>query len=100
MNSDAKTYLQPKSLETEFRDILSQRYPQRQSRSWLKQVKSALLLFLTGQQTISIRKKIINQQKTGDSEVKWIVYDSLNNRRNVFETEQAVRVWLEQKPHR
>lgn len=55
----------------------------------------ALVNFLTGQQAFSIREKRL---KTGES--KWIVYDSRSDTRRVFDSEAAVRSWLEQRYYR
>lgn len=82
------------SLEAEFEKIVRR---QRRStcNSWLKKGATALLNFLTGQQTLSIRCKTLTNGKT-----QWIAYDPTTHSRHVFDSQQAVRVWLEQRYHR
>lgn len=58
---------------------------------WLRDLLTALLKFLTGEQSLSIRT-----QKS-DKGTQWIAYDALQNVRYVFTTEQALRIWLEQR---
>ncbi len=57
----------------------------------LEQCVIALLNFLTGRQMLSIK-----QQQSGRKD-EWVVYDSQAGTRHVFDSEQAVRTWLEQK---
>lgn len=51
--------------------------------------------FLTGKQTLSVREKILKH-----GERQWIVYDSRSDTRHVFDSEAAVRSWLEQRYYR
>ncbi len=67
-------------------NLSSQRTTRRQR--WAQ----ALLDFFTGQQTLSIRKKQL-KNKT----IQWIVYDPHRDSRHVFDSEAAVRDWLEQR---
>ncbi len=53
-----------------------------------------LLDFLTGQQQLAIRE----QQRNG--QCQWAVYDPETQRRHVFNSQSAVRAWLEQRYHR
>lgn len=77
------------SLEAEFRATLKRdRQGHKQPKRWFHY----LIEFLTGQSEPSIRKK-----QTADGSVQWIVYDPQSNQRSVFDSEQAVRVWLEQR---
>ncbi|MGB7085999.1 MAG: hypothetical protein WBD47_10625 [Phormidesmis sp.] len=46
--------------------------------------------FFTGKQTLSIRRRSRSNGTT-----QWIVYDPHRNDRHVFDSEQAVRAWLE-----
>ena len=49
-----------------------------------------LLDFLTGEDALSVRKQQIAHGKT-----IWTVYDSTTDTRRTFESQQAVRTWLE-----
>ncbi|MGI8934174.1 hypothetical protein [Leptolyngbya sp. BC1307] len=90
MNSE----LTPGSLEAEFCQVVRQgrlRSRQKRIRQWAK----AVIDFLTGQQTLSIRKQL-----SADGTVQWMVYDPDSGSRRLFNSEQAVRVWLEQRYYR
>ncbi|MFK8181807.1 MAG: hypothetical protein AB8B99_00435 [Phormidesmis sp.] len=91
MNSEFQSSLPAHSLESEFRRVVSYKQQQPKQPHRRKQFLSALLNFFTGQQTISIRPKMNN------GKMQWIVYDPHQNVRVVFETEQAVRIWIEQR---
>lgn len=82
------------SLEAEFERIVRRQHRSVQN-SWLKEGAIALLNFLTGQQTLSIRCKTLANGKT-----QWIAYDPTTHSHHVFDSQQAVRVWLEQRYHR
>jgi len=81
------------SLEAEFYRITRKRSQPHQSvlKSWAQ----VLIDFLTGAQPLSIRRQT---QKNGT--FQWIVYDAASDTRCVFDTEQAVRVWLETRHQR
>ncbi|EDX85175.1 hypothetical protein S7335_2874 [Synechococcus sp. PCC 7335] len=94
------------SLETEFQRIVShqqidQPAPRRKAlsshplKSIWHQVGRALVDFLTGRQRLSIR-----QQSTTTGETQWIIYDPVTQARSSFFSEQAVRVWLEERSAR
>ena len=93
MNSDVHSELQPylrsHSLEADFESVVYKRQQRARSNQWPKRLCVALLNFFTGQQTLSIRQVTKNDQK------QWIVYDPSKDERKVFDTEQAVRSWLE-----
>ena len=77
------------SLEAEFRATLKRNHHRdKQPKRWFHY----LIEFLTGQSEPSIRTKQI-----ADGSVQWIAYDPQSNQRRVFDSEQAVRVWLEQR---
>lgn len=85
------------SLETEFYQRLQQSpllneaqkpLPQK----WFKHWATELLNYLTGTQTLSIRQKLC-----ANGSAQWIAYDPNTNTRHVFSSEQAVRIWLEQR---
>ena len=96
MRSESRPHPSAGSLEAEFRDVLSrsallsQRTNRRLVRdNWTKRLGIAVLNFFTGQQTLSIRQSVINGSRC------WVIYDPQRDVRRVFETEQAVRAWLE-----
>ena len=76
------------SLESEFYRIVNGRALRRSQK--LKRWVQALVDFLTGAQSLSIREKML---KNGTS--LWIVYEPISDTRLAFDTEQAVRVWIE-----
>lgn len=86
------------SLAAEFQQVIRQQKARplgsgRQSLgTWLKQAGLALVDFLTGTQSLSIRSKALP-----NGCIQWIVYDPATDTRGVFTSEQAVRVWLEQR---
>ena len=89
MQSNFKPQPTVLSLEAEFQSILKRSGPPvQQPKRWFH----SLLDFLTGKTEISIY-----QRQTLSGFQQWIVYDSQVNRHSVFESEQAVRVWLEQR---
>ena len=94
MKSNADAYLSARSLEAEFREVFLQR-KRRKTTVWIHQIAAALLSFFTGQQTISIRKKV-----DAKGEAQWIIYHSINDVRIVCSTEQEVRIWLERADNR
>ncbi|MGD1898692.1 MAG: hypothetical protein ACFB16_17270 [Phormidesmis sp.] len=53
----------------------------------------SLFDFLLGAQSLSIRQ---TTGKNGASQ--WIVYEPTSNTRRVFDSEQDVRIWLEERP--
>ena len=59
------------------------------TQSWGKRWAIALIDFLTGQPNIAIRPKYVR------GALQWIAYDSQNDQRHLFYSEQAVRAWLE-----
>ncbi|MEO1446691.1 MAG: hypothetical protein AAFV46_10730 [Cyanobacteria bacterium J06635_11] len=80
-------------LESEFHQVLS-RYglvPKKRA-GWLRRCGQLVLDFFTGTQTLSINKIA---SKNGPFE--WRVYDPMSRTRHVFNSEQAVRTWLEQR---
>ena len=77
-----------RSLETEFRQIVGKQ-PRQDSRR-LKRWFASVIDFLTGAQPISIREKTL---KNGLSQ--WVVYEASSDTRRVFDTAQAVCIWLE-----
>ena len=90
MNSE----LTPGNLEAEFCQVAHQsrlHSRQKRFREWTK----AVIDFLTGQQTLSIRKQL-----SADGTIQWRVYDPDSDSCRLFNSEQAVRVWLEQRYHR
>jgi hypothetical protein len=89
-----QSHFSPNQLEAEFHQLLRQRQKHSQPKRGILQACAKLLLdFFTGQQTLSIRQ----QRRNGA--VQWIVYDPSADSRLVFTSEQAVRVWLEQRYH-
>ncbi|MGD1866672.1 MAG: hypothetical protein ACFB0D_19145 [Phormidesmis sp.] len=90
MNSHANS---SHSLEAEFHRILRKRSYQHQGR-W-KQWTQRLFDFLTDTQPLSIRQKT---RRDGSSQ--WIVYEASSDTRCVFDTEQDVRIWLEERHKR
>lgn len=91
MNSDFNAKLAARSLEAEFTQVLRSRRKQEQFSNWKKRFVRSLINFLTGTQAISVREQIKN------GSVQWTVYDPHREVRKVFYSEQAVRVWLEQR---
>ena len=95
-----KSEFTPVSLEVEFRQIVSYRQAgnnlnqetrsNKQQTHWIREWLDQLLNFLTGSQTLSIR-----QRSLPNGRIQWIVYDPDANTALTFDTEQAVRVWLE-----
>ena len=71
---------------------------------WLERTLSdlgeELVAFLTGASHLSIRKSSAPYKITGSPSQQhaaspWVVYDSTTDTRHCFESEQAVRAWLE-----
>ena len=60
--------------------------------SWIKAWLYNLLNFLTGEQTLNIV-----QRSHADGTVQWIVHDLDAEYPRVFDSEQAVRVWLDER---
>ena len=83
------------SLEAEFDRLVRRQRKVERVRGWLKESAIALINFLTGQQSLSIRAK---QLRNG--EIQWTVYDPTTDGRYVFDSQQAVRTWLEQRYYR
>ncbi len=98
-------------LEIEFHDIVRQRYPQeaitlssdeppsrnRCFKTALQRVSRCLIDFVTGQSSLSIR---VQQPSAGNSTTEapsWVVYDPSTSTQLTFLSEQAVRIWLENK---
>ncbi|MEL6354283.1 MAG: hypothetical protein AAFR58_21415 [Cyanobacteria bacterium J06627_28] len=92
----------PQTLEAEFYQITQQKEAQKRDSgslsvkaslfNFLKTIGSQLVCFLTGTQTLSIRSKRL---KNGT--VQWMVYDPNTGRCYRFDSETAVRSWLEQR---
>ena len=82
------------SLEAEFARI-TQQHKRKSISTLLQTTATALLNFLTGQQTLSIKAR-----QQADGEMQWIVYDPHTHQRQVFDSQQAVRTWLEERYHR
>ncbi|MBE9061907.1 hypothetical protein [cf. Phormidesmis sp. LEGE 11477] len=91
------------SLESEFQRIVSRQQSRpfaTKQQTWSNHPLKAiwartgqyLVDFLTGQQSLSIR-----QQTTTTGELQWIIYDPVTQTRLSFSSEQAVRVWLEER---
>lgn len=77
------------SLEAEFRAVVRKgrsRYGQK--KSWAEY----LIDFLTGRTELSIR-----QRQARDGSTQWIAYDPKTDRRYLFDSEKAIRVWIEQR---
>ena len=97
-----KSEFVPNPLETEFRQVCSRHQPlagaepkgysDKPRSSWIKEWLHSLLNFLTGSQSLNIV-----QRSHADGTVQWIVHDSDAKHPRVFDSEQAVRVWLEQR---
>jgi len=83
------------SLESEFRQVSRQSQGLARFSVWLQQSGTALLNFLTGQPALSIRVKML-----ADGRCQWVAYDPATDTRHVFDSQQAVRTWLEQRYHR
>ncbi len=86
-----------RTLEIEFSQRLQQspffkESPTPLPQKWFKQWAQAVVDYLTGAQALSIRQKLCK-----DGSVQWIAYDPYTRSRHVFSSEQAVRVWLEQR---
>ena len=77
-----------RSLEAEFAQITQQHTRRDRIKSFIKQNLTALLNFLTG------------EQQHRDGTTQWTVYDPRNDQRQVFDSQQAVRSWLEQRYYR
>ncbi len=97
-----KSEFAPNPLETEFRQVCS-RHPylaeadpkdhsDQPQGSWIKAGLHSLLDFFTGSQTLNIV-----QRSHADGTVQWIVHDPDAKHPRIFDSEQAVRVWLEQR---
>ena len=89
------------SLESEFYRLVRTRsqhsrsqhkLSRQQVRAVVGQITQQILAFLTGQASLSIRKQL-----TPDGHWQWIVYNPQTNVRHTFESERAVRIWLEQR---
>ncbi len=97
-----KSEFVPNPLETEFRQVCSRhphlteadskKYSDQPQGGWIKAWLHSLLNFLTGSQTLNIVKR-----SRPDGTVQWIVYDPNTEHPRFFDSEQAVRVWLEQR---
>ncbi|MGB3295382.1 MAG: hypothetical protein WBB01_20560 [Phormidesmis sp.] len=97
-----KSEFTPVSLEAEFCQIVSRRQgcsnaepkdcTDNRQVSWIRDWSGRLLDFLTGSQTLSIQ-----QRSHSNGQVQWIVYDPAADFRRVFDSEAAVRVWLEKR---
>lgn len=81
------------SLEEEFRHVAERsRRRSGRCRGWLEH----LLDFLTGKEAVSIRhRQVVNE--TGEFTNQWIAYDPYSDSRCVFDSEQALRAWLEHR---
>jgi hypothetical protein len=98
MQSHFSPHTSSNTLEGEFHQLIRQRCQHSQPKRVILQTCAKLLLdFFTGQQTLSIR------QRRRNGMVQWVVYDPRANSRadshRVFTSEQALRVWLEQRYH-
>ncbi|MEO0771008.1 MAG: hypothetical protein AAFY72_16570 [Cyanobacteria bacterium J06649_4] len=60
--------------------------------SWLRRVGTAIVDFLTNQPQLSVRVKTLP-----NGQQQWIAYDPEQDIRRTFDSQQAVRVWLEQR---
>ncbi|MEL7332402.1 MAG: hypothetical protein AAFN12_09130 [Cyanobacteria bacterium J06560_2] len=89
------------ALEAEFQQIIrrqhrnSSDFSQNALKRWLVQAGRSVVAFLTGQQTLSIRSKVLS-----DGSTQWTVYDPFTQSRHVFGSRQAVCVWLEERYYR
>ncbi|MGB7488295.1 MAG: hypothetical protein WA901_19035 [Phormidesmis sp.] len=83
------------SLESEFRQVSRQYQGLARFSAWLQQSGIALFNFLTGQQVLSIQVKTL-----ADGRQRWTAYDPATDTRHVFDSQQAVRTWLEQRYYR
>ncbi len=80
------------SLESEFRQVSQQYRGIARFGVWLQQSGTALLNFLTGEQALSIRVKTL-----ANGRQQWTVYDLATDTRRVFDSQQSVRAWVEQR---
>lgn len=90
------------ALNTEFRQLCSryqhpvdagsQDYSDKPHGSWIKAWLYNLLDFLTGEQTLTIV-----QRSYADGTIQWIVHDLDAEHLRIFDSEQAVRVWLDKR---
>ncbi len=97
-----KSEFTPVSLESEFRQIVSRQrecskpdqkdYLNQRQAGWMRRWSGWLLDFFTGSQRLSVR-----QRSLPNGTLQWIVYDPDAERSRVFDSEQAVRAWLEQR---
>ena len=95
-----KSEFTPVSLEAEFRQIVSCRQAKnnldqetrsnKRQTSWIREWLGQVLDFLTGSGGLSIQ-----QRSLPNGRIQWIVYDPDAKDSRTFDTEQAVRVWLE-----
>ena len=63
--------------------------------NFLKAIGSQFICFLTGTQTLSIRSKRVK-----NGAVQWTIYDPTQGTCHRFDSETAVRSWLEQRHSR
>ena len=83
-----------RALSQEFQAVLRCKHAhlidRSEKKSRLSRFAQALLEFLTGENTLSIKK-----QQSAQGETIWTVYDCATDTRRTFDSQQAVRVWLE-----
>ncbi|MBD1910814.1 MULTISPECIES: hypothetical protein [unclassified Leptolyngbya] len=91
--------LQPasrKSLEQSLEQLLSPttaaHYPNRAKQAWLQPLLTKLLNFFTGNQSVCIEQR---RDRNGNS--FWYAYDPATRSHHQFDTEQEVRIWLDQR---
>jgi len=84
-----------KDLENDRGESSSRKDFPSQTKSIWWQWGRALVNFLTGKQTLSIKEKRLQ-----NGERQWHVYDAPSDTHRVFESEHAVRSWLEQRYYR
>ena len=83
------------SLEAEFEQVAVRRRGIGRVKRWIKAGVTELLCFLAGQQTLSIRSTVLT-----NGTIQWRVYDPATDSRYTFDSQQAVRTWLEQRYYR
>lgn len=84
------------SLEQSLERLLSAtsaaHYPNRAKQAWLKPLLTKFLNFMTGNESIQIVQR---RDRYGDT--YWDAYDPATHSHHRFDTEQEVRIWLDQR---
>ena len=88
------------SLEAEFAQVSQQHNRREKIKTTLQQSLTALLNFLTGAQTLTVRSRRIKNKQHPNGKTQWIVCDPHNEQYQVFDSQQAVQTWLEQRYYR